>query len=1096
MKKNTVLFVLLLFFSYSLSGQESTTMKWAKGMGGTGNERGNSITVDALGNVLTTGYFEGTVDFDPGIGFYNLTSIGSNNIFISKLDSSGNFVWAKQFGGTSGSMGNSIAIDASGNVYTTGFFWGTADFDPGAGTYNLTSAGGMDIFISKLDPSGNFVWAKQMGGTSNDESQSIDIDPSGNVYTTGYFQETGDFNPGAGTYNLTSAGSKDIFISKLNSLGNFVWAKQMGGTSIDYGSSIKVGVSGNVYTTGDFSGTADFDPGVGTSNLTSAGSKDIFISKLNSLGNFVWVKQLGEVSIDHGHSIKLDASENVYTSGYFYGTMDFDPGAGTYNLTSTGGRNAYILKLNSFGNFIWAKQLGGTSSEIGYLMTIAVDTSRNVYFTSYFQNTIDFDPGSGTYNLTSAGYYDISILKLDISGSFVWAKKLGGTSNDDGFSIAVDSSGNVYTTGFFQGTANFDPGAGTFNLTSAGSDDIFVHKMSPCTSTSSIITTASCDNYNFNGTDITSSGIYYDTLANIAGCDSIITLNLTIKYSSSSIMYQNACDFYNFNGTNLTNTGIYYDTLVNSVGCDSIITLSLTINNSSTILSETACDNYNFNGTNLTISGVYYDTLTNISGCDSIITLNIIIKNSTTSSITETACDSYTAPDGTVYTTSGIKTAVIQNAVGCDSTITIDLTIKNSTTNSITETACDSYTAPDGTVYTTSGIKTAVIQNAVGCDSTITIDLTIKNSTTNSITETACDSYTAPDGTVYTTSGIKIAVIPNASGCDSTITIDLTINNSTVNSITETACDSYTAPDGNVYTTSGIKTAVIPNASGCDSTITIDLTIENNTAATFTETACDSYTLNAQTYTASGIYTQTLTNAAGCDSTITLNLTINNSTVATLTETACDSYTLNAQTYTASGVYTQTLTNVAGCDSTITLNLTINNSVYAGTDSSDNVYSNYVPTVDLFSYIGTGYNSGGTWLDMDNSGALAGSIFTTNTVPQAVTYHFAYLVQGAAPCPNDSSFVSLFVDICGGISEINTSNIAIYPNPVKNELTIEMEGNNRMLNFEILNAIGQIVFKGYFVEKITIQTSNFAPGVYLVKLENGKIFEFKKIIKE
>ena len=215
-----------------------------------------------------------------------------------------------------------------------------------------------------------------------------------------------------------------------------------------------------------------------------------------------------------------------------------------------------------------------------------------------------------------------------------------------------------------------------------------------------------------------------------------------------------------------------------------------------------------------------------ILGIDSTLIIPIVINSlNSFASISETACDSYTAPDGAIYTTSGIKTAVIPNAAGCDSTITIDLTVNQSSENSISETACDSYTAPDGAIYTTSGIKTAVIPNAAGCDSTITIDLTIFNSTSSSITETTCDSYTAPDGAIYTTSGIKTAVIPNASGCDSTITIDLTVNQSSENSIIETACDSYTAPDGQVYTTSGIITAIIPNAAGCDSTITIDLTI-------------------------------------------------------------------------------------------------------------------------------------------------------------------------------------------------------------------------------------------------------------------------------
>jgi hypothetical protein len=244
-------------------------------------------------------------------------------------------------------------------------------------------------------------------------------------------------------------------------------------------------------------------------------------------------------------------------------------------------------------------------------------------------------------------------------------------------------------------------------------------------------------------------------------------------------------------------------------------------------INSTVCNSYTSPSGNHSWSstGVYQDTVVVVSAADTVYTINLTVNQSTTASITETACDSYTAPDGAIYTTSGVKTAVIPNAAGCDSTITINLTVNQSTAETITETACDSYTAPDGTIYTTSGVKTAVIPNAAGCDSTITINLAVNQSTAETITETACDSYTAPDGAIYTTSGVKTAVIPNAAGCDSTITINLTVKQSTAETITETACDSYTAPDGAIYTTSGVKTAVIPNAAGCDSTITIHLTI-------------------------------------------------------------------------------------------------------------------------------------------------------------------------------------------------------------------------------------------------------------------------------
>src|SRR5262249_14945501 len=158
-------------------------------------------------------------------------------------------------------IGYSIAVDASGNVYTTGFFHGTVDFDPGSGTKNLVATGSnTDIFISKLDASGNYVWAKKIGGNTADIGYSIAFDASGNVYTTGSFQGTVDFDPGTGTQNLVASGSTEIFISELDASGNFVLAKHMGGGLYGYGQCIKVDASGNIYTTGYFSGTADFDP--------------------------------------------------------------------------------------------------------------------------------------------------------------------------------------------------------------------------------------------------------------------------------------------------------------------------------------------------------------------------------------------------------------------------------------------------------------------------------------------------------------------------------------------------------------------------------------------------------------------------------------------------------------------------------------------------------------------------------------------------------------------------------------------------------------------------------------------------------------------
>ena len=467
--------VLIIAFAGSASAND-VAFGYAAGMGGTGGDVGGGIVVDASGSVYTTGSFQGTADFDPGAGTANLTSTGNFDIFVSKLDSAGNFVWAKAMGGTSGDFGNGIAVDASGNVYTTGSFKGTVDFDPGMNTFNLASAAGSsDIFVQKLDSAGDFVWAKAMGGTSSDFGSDIAVDASNNVYTTGGFSSVADFAPGAGTANLISAGLDDIFVSKLDSLGNFAWAKAMGGTGSDFGSGIVVDASDNVYTTGQFSGTADFDPGTGALDLSSTGQSDIFVSKLNPAGIFLWAGAMGGTTSDTGKDIALDASENVYTTGVFAGTADFDPGEATENLASAGSNDIFVSKLDSSGIFIWAKALGGTGLDNG--LGITVDALSDVYTTGQFSGTADFDPGAGAANRTSAGQSDIFVSRLDSAGNFVWAKAMGGTSGDISGGIAVDPFGNVYTTGNFTGTADFDPDLDAANLLSAGNADIFVSKL-------------------------------------------------------------------------------------------------------------------------------------------------------------------------------------------------------------------------------------------------------------------------------------------------------------------------------------------------------------------------------------------------------------------------------------------------------------------------------------------------------------------------------------------------------------------------------------------------------------------------------------------
>lgn len=265
--------------------------QWVKDVAGA---VGYGVATDNANNIFVGGNFSNTVDFNPGAGIENLTSLGWEDAFILKWDASGIFQWVKQISGTDLDQIQSIAVDqVSGNIYVTGIFKLTTDFDPdGVNIANLTSAGLNDVFVARYDVLGNYVWATRTGSIGQDESWKISIDPTG-VYVSGYFSNTVDFDPDAiNSANLTSAGSDDIFVQKLDLNGNYLWAINMGGTTSDksYASALNA-ANDKLYVTGFFTGTADFDPGVGVQNINSFGQEDIFINAVQVVSPSVDVSE-------------------------------------------------------------------------------------------------------------------------------------------------------------------------------------------------------------------------------------------------------------------------------------------------------------------------------------------------------------------------------------------------------------------------------------------------------------------------------------------------------------------------------------------------------------------------------------------------------------------------------------------------------------------------------------------------------------------------------------------------------------------------------------------------------------------------------------
>ncbi|MFM9944507.1 MAG: T9SS type A sorting domain-containing protein [Bacteroidia bacterium] len=424
--------------------------------------------IDTNKNVYIFARFINDITFSgqkKKLNLYSNKSADTGSIYLAKIDSSGNYIWARSFDWLEyGSI--FMSLDNFNNIYLTGSFTGTIDFDPGIDTFYLRNGG---AFILKLDESGNFVWAKSFNGSIS--LGAINTENSKNLLFTGSYNGTVDLNPGSDTFNLR--GRYGSFYLKLTSLGDFVWAKK---TASYLNNTCKTDLFGNIYFSGEFFQQLDFDPGPGEHIMTPAGKLDdfnSFILKLDSNGIFKWAKQTG--GMGYGMTSCLaNANGDVWILGYFSEKRDFDPGPDTYLMEGHYFSSGFVCKLDASGNFLWAKKLIDNMSQYSY--SASLDLSGNIYITGEFFGKCDFDPGIGVYNETATDKsFDIFILKLDATGNFVWVEKIGGKNDEAGTDIKVDESGNIYLVGYFADTVYNDTIYHKFRVYNNGT---FIHKMS------------------------------------------------------------------------------------------------------------------------------------------------------------------------------------------------------------------------------------------------------------------------------------------------------------------------------------------------------------------------------------------------------------------------------------------------------------------------------------------------------------------------------------------------------------------------------------------------------------------------------------------
>ncbi len=435
----------------------------------------NDLAVDDAGNVYITGSFDGTASFQ---GSLSLSSIGLKDIFIAKFSPAGQVLWAFSIGGIAGGPGvddEGLAIDVSpaGNLFVTGYFQGTADFDPGAGVTEATSHGFRDAFLASYTSAGQLRWVESFGGEADDRGQDVTIYQNDAVYFTGFFRQTAQVSANAGSA-MTSTGEEDGYLLSLDQSGNHNWGFGYGDISVDKGSRLDVDGSGNVYLAGLFSRSADFDPGPDEFLLSSlSNSQDGVLASYSPAGALRHAMPLGSPQLDGIAGLAVDDNGDAYITGNFIGTLNFDPLNDPQNIVSLG-IDQYIARYTPAGDLAWVYTLG---SGFAQGSDIAINNDQ-VLVTGVFGDNLLPDPGS-TLQISSQGEQDIMLASYTKAGEFRWGHAIGGVLSEAGTAVALDAAGQAYVTGFFQDDVDFDPAAPAAILSSAGIYDGFLVRYAP-----------------------------------------------------------------------------------------------------------------------------------------------------------------------------------------------------------------------------------------------------------------------------------------------------------------------------------------------------------------------------------------------------------------------------------------------------------------------------------------------------------------------------------------------------------------------------------------------------------------------------------------
>lgn len=462
--KCTTCFLLpcLILGAINISGAQFA-YQWGFGLGGSSTDRTTAMCIDPQGNVIVTGIFSNSMDFDPSADVLELTG-DARDAFLCKYSSQGNLLWVRNINmdtddGSPNQLPD-VSVDPQGNILVGGAI----------GSFSASN-----IYVAKYDPDGNLLWDFELDGGGKDYAMAVCALPDGSCAVTGYFGGTIDFDPGPEMYELTSSGANDLFIGRYGADGGLMWAKNIGGSS--YSESelhyITTNEHSDIYLGGSLHFSFDFDPGNGTGGLLSGGpGTNPVVAKYDAQGNFLWARQIVSSGQGSANEMRIDRDRNLVVAGEFGGVIDFGFGPDT----AVGIVDIFLAKYTPDGEPIWAFTAG--SQGFDSALSLAIDQDNNIHLLSYIDedSPVDADPSAEEALFTCAGVYDMLYTIYDENSQYLDGFSLGGVKEDVGISAGIDFLGNCYVAGWYaSGQIDVDMTAGQ-DIYNAAAADIFLIK--------------------------------------------------------------------------------------------------------------------------------------------------------------------------------------------------------------------------------------------------------------------------------------------------------------------------------------------------------------------------------------------------------------------------------------------------------------------------------------------------------------------------------------------------------------------------------------------------------------------------------------------